>query len=354
MASVSISSISLIVFLSTASTAAMAADPTIKQFLGISTTNFRWEARDSAPRKCPMEIVAGNLRYQDGKFSDYVPGGSAIANGWGEPISSHGGDTKHPLPAVLDILFFSFTEDQFYRGTFDLPYEKILKLFQEGYYSPKSRKDETYDEVVVGVAPGGVVAVWLRGVDRQTEVFYAKAVKVNLPWSTLTSATHIAREAYVQKMIKYSLETPEAIEALKKIGPPLGLWDRYRTRYNWQPVFTNMPLLDPYIRVVSYFNGESQHLNYPPEAVASRPVPKYMRFIWKTPKLPSDRLIELTFNEAEIFSAFEKLGAGNKPLQLEMKIEIVNGNQMFTVALRNEKERIEFDHTDVKQFAALR
>jgi hypothetical protein len=323
---------------------------------GADMTKFKWDAGSSAPYNIPMRYVAANF-YLHGGDAQYVPTSASTANGWGTPDGSHPSDSKKPLPEKLDILFFSYLENQFYRGTFELPYEKILKLFQTSYYSPKARKDVTADEIVVGVAPGGVVAVWARGYDRQVEVFYGKAKKVDLPWSTLTDATHISREEYIDDTIKYYLNTPEALANFKKNGPPLGLWDRYRTRYTWQPVFINMPLQDTYIRVISYFNGESQYLNYPldkADATASRPVPKYMRFIWSTPKASADRLIELFFNEKEVFDVFHKLGANGQPLQLELKIEAVNGNPMFTVSLRNDKEKIEFDHTEVKNYGAAR
>ncbi len=317
-------------------------------------TKFEWQASDSAPLKFPMEIIAGSLQYQDGSGSLYVPGGSWIANGWGEGISSHVvGDDKKPLPNRLDIVFFSYTENQFYRGHFDLTYDKILTLFQEEYYSPKSRKPVRFRKIVVGVAPGGVVAAWVQGIDRSVEVLYGKAEKVDLPWSTLTSATQITREEYVQKAVKYYLETPEAVAALHKNGVPFGLWDRYRTRYDWQPLFTNMPLRDNLIELIDYYNGENEYLYYPLDnknATSTRPIPKEMRFVWKSPTMAKGRVIKLYFNEAEIFHAFQTLGANHQPLKLEMRIETVNGQPMFTVSLRNEKEKIEFDHTEVKNY----
>lgn len=105
---------------------------------------FDWQASESAPRYYPMRILAGSLSYHDGSGSLYIPDGSDIDKGWGLGISSHvTGERLKPLPNRLGISFFSYTENQFYQGKFDLPYDKILKLFQEGYYSPNEGKHIT-------------------------------------------------------------------------------------------------------------------------------------------------------------------------------------------------------------------
>src|SRR5690625_6974339 len=83
-------------------------------------------------------------------------------------ISSHivGPDLK-PLPDRLKITFLSYLEDQFYEGVFDLPYETILSLFKE----QSTNGGPEYHRIMVGVAPGGYVAVWLKGHIKTTEVF---------------------------------------------------------------------------------------------------------------------------------------------------------------------------------------
>lgn len=54
----------------------------------------------------------------------------------------------------------------------ELPAEKMLDLFRKGYFYKNLKKGgiiepETYDEIVIGVAPGGVVVVWLAGLERR-------------------------------------------------------------------------------------------------------------------------------------------------------------------------------------------
>lgn len=136
---------------------------------------FEWQATESGPRNYPMEIVKGDLFYHDGSGSLYVPNRATLDHGWGTMRSSHivGPDYK-PLSNRLEITFFSYTENQFYVGKFDLPYKKILAMFKEGYDAP-SRGRITYRQIIVGVAPGGTVSVWLSGISKTTEVFSGKA-----------------------------------------------------------------------------------------------------------------------------------------------------------------------------------
>jgi len=313
---------------------------------------FEYGASDSAPWNYVMTIIAGSLDYDGGSVP--VPSGGDIDNGWGTAISSQsiGPDSK-PLPTSLRIVFFSYLENQFYRGNFTLPYDTILKLFQGKYFSPKDNKNITYHTIIVGVAPGGAVAIWLRSSDRNTEVFFGQAHKVDLDWSVMTNNS-MPREEYIRESIKDSLETPETVAAMKKNGPPIGLWSRYRKRYNWQPEFTRMSLDEGLISTILYYNGERDFLEYPLDkaiAAHTRAIPSEMVFVWKQTKT-SGRLIELYFNEAEIFAAFRKLGSNHQPLKLEVRVDKVNGKSAITIWLHNDKESIELKHTKIDNYKA--
>ena len=68
------------------------------------------------------------------------------------------------LPASVDMVWLSYKEDCFYRLKTAIDYEKIEKLFREGYKErvPNGEvRHTTYDTVVVGIAPGGVVVLWV-------------------------------------------------------------------------------------------------------------------------------------------------------------------------------------------------
>src|SRR5690625_6890835 len=78
-------------------------------------------------------------------------------------------------PQWVGIKFFSYTENQFYHGKFELPYDDIRRLFKEW---DRLNDRPAYNRIMTGVAPGGAVAVWLTGQVKTTEVFFGKAEPV--------------------------------------------------------------------------------------------------------------------------------------------------------------------------------
>ena len=314
-------------------------------------TKFDWLATESAPKIYPMVIIQGYLFFpEEGRL--YVPNKKTLHHGWGKGVSIHlvGDDTK-PLPERLEITFFSYTENQFYQGTFKLPYEKILKLFQTSYYSPKVNKNTTYKEVVVGVAPGGHVSVWIHGFDKTIEVFSGQAKKIEGDWSDINNNPKFTREEYIERRIDESLK-PEELKEFKEKGVPIGLWETYRKRYDWQPIFTGLEAYSLIDRI-TYFNGEEEYLNYPLDAENTshaRTIPKEMVFDWEWPK-GRPLVFKLFFDEAEIFDAFNTLGSNGEPLKLEMRmLENDKNETLFSVLLKNSKEEIFLKKTDLKNY----
>ena len=314
-------------------------------------TKFDWLATDSAPEHYLMQIVRGHFSFPK-EGSLYIPNKKILHHGWGKGVSTHivGDDTK-PLPERLDIMFFSYTENQFYKGRFELPYATILKLFQQSYYSPKMEEDTNFYEIVAGIAPGGHVSVWVNGIDKTIEVFAGKADKIEGNWKEINDNPKYSRDEYIQRRLSESLTTEER-QSLKQNGIPFGLWDTYRKHYIWQPIFTGLdaPKL---IDRITYYNGEEDYMNLPLNASdknTARPIPKEMVFEWEWPK-GRPLVFKLFFNEKEIFAAFKKLSAQGESLQLEMRMMVNDKNEtLFSVLLKNAKEEIFLKKTDLKNY----
>jgi hypothetical protein len=311
-----------------------------------------WLASESAPNYYPMKIISGYFHDPEGG-SLYVPNKKLIYEGWGIGVSTHvvGPDLK-ALPNRLGITFFSYTEDQFYHGDFQLPYERILELFNSPYYSHKNEQVITYDEIVAGVAPGGLVTVWVVSADRTLEIFSGQAEKTKLDWSVITSE-EIPRQQYINRSVEHSRRelSPEAKEAMAKNPVPLDRWKNYRKRYNWQLQFTGQepPKMVDYIK---YFNGERDLLLYPhAEEYLSQPhaVPKAMTMVWDWPK-GRPRLMEFKFNEKEIMETFQELEKDNMPLYLEFRMQESEKGQLFSVLLKNEKREFYLKRTDLETY----
>ncbi|MDV2439345.1 DUF2931 family protein [Acinetobacter gerneri] len=142
------------------------------------------------------------IGYPKGYISEFNNAHSAMKDDNGEVITRFGGDnatdgqlgygvqnspqTVMPIPAKMEVMWFSVTENQFWRGEFELPKdelvhalkdEKILDLFT----TRSGSREKKYDQIVVNVAPKGKVYVYLRGIPAKLLVTY-QAQPIQYDW----------------------------------------------------------------------------------------------------------------------------------------------------------------------------
>ena len=149
------------------------------------------------------------------------------------------------LPASVDMVWLSYKEDCFYRLKTAIDYEKIEKLFREGYKErfPNGEVDHsTYDTVVVGIAPGGVVVLWVgKGYFPIKEIGRYQAEKIALrePEGLDNHQKLIFDKEYAKRLLTNNTIIPEDFREANKNKPiPFGLWDSYRdNQYQWYPTF---------------------------------------------------------------------------------------------------------------------
>lgn len=303
---------------------------------------FEWYARDSAPKHFPMIVVRGTFLYRgEAEKGLYVPSGGTIMQGWGTAGTTHAvGEDLKPLPDRLKIIFFSEVERQSYEGVFDLPYDRILELFRQGVAADKN--SPLYSDIMVGIAPGGSVAVWVTGRGDTKEVFFGQADKIDLSLSAVFSVPFSSREqaeAFAQRSLEYSV-TPEQLDALKTNGIPVDLWARYRNQYDWRPVLAggyNAKDFD-----VIFLNGEN---------VRTWVLDGNSNTVWPAPEQLSFLSImdgknfwyTVEFDDLEILSVFERLGANGQKLCLELEPRLPQSQ--LRIRVRNDEEVV-----DLKKF----
>lgn len=268
---------------------------------------FDWLATESAPKGFPMEIINGNF-YDAKGGSLYIPNGRTIKDGWGYGVSTHiVGDDKKYVPNRFDILCFSYVENVFYGGQFDLPFDKLYTLFNEGYYSPKNKEDITFRRMVAGVAPGGHVSIWVSGIDKQIEVFSGQMEKVDFPWEKFVDNPDITRAEYIKLNLEESVSDSE-LQAIKDNKIPFGVWQEYSKRYSWKPLVTGRQSQD-LIKNILFYNGEKNYFSVEHDNTWEHetfPVPSSMTVNWFTEKGREIRA-EITFDEESILSAFKEM-----------------------------------------------
>ena len=280
---------------------------------------FEWLPTESAPSLYPMNIYVGNLYFEVGG-SVYIPCSGSAHNGWGNDGSTHTqGEDLKPVPVRLEVTWASFTENKFYTGSWDLPKEKMLKLFKEGVVWYRTRKKETYKQILVGCAPGGVIVVWMRGAGSQVEIGRYQAHE-----------THIAMSDYVPEnptisqkdYFDTSKELPEVSENIKqKGGVEYGLWDDYRKKYTWR---TRIEIPNHSFDNTSYemFNGEKEELfdeSLKRNELKERAVPMMLDFIISDSKQKRVVFEFKYLDEEEIMGLFKQAEA-NKPIEIVLRM----------------------------------
>ncbi|MES2824576.1 MAG: DUF2931 family protein [Pseudomonadota bacterium] len=313
-----------------------------------NATEFEWHATESAPEHYPMGIRQGDFLYQDKSGGLYIPSGAILRSGWGQDVSRHvTGPRKKPLPDRIDIYFISYAENQFYHGKFDLPYDEILALFRAGYQERPERP--IYDGIMVGVAPGGAVSVWVNG-SRTKEVFFGQAEKITLSPSAgfdLPLDSKAEADAYANQILIDTL-TPEELTSLKKNGIPFGTWARYRKLYKWAPTYKDGKAPTRKEMVAKYLNGE---WNMMPTTLTDEMV-NTARALPRNLDIRIDVGDEsifymITFEEFELMDAFEKLGANGEKVFIEFDAQVPRQNMKIRVY--NDKESIQLKKMKIKE-----
>ena len=226
---------------------------------------YEWGISVNAPIGYPIHVYAGRVG------PEYIMSDlwcSTKEPDWGSAYVNEGNDPKE-LPKDIDIVWFSFIENCFYNLQAPLDYEKIEKLFKEGF-EQRIRYGElrhtTYNGLVVGLAPGGTVVVWVgKGYSPITEVGRFQASRTYL---TETSDMDSHERLIFDKEYRKSLATapnivPLEVQKANEGKPiPYNLWDRYaETQYRWYPTFEipDGKMGDVFFR---YWNGEANTIFY--------------------------------------------------------------------------------------------
>lgn len=203
-----------------------------------STKNeFDWTATLSAAQEYPMEVYKGDISGKD--FGQQLTHFGPIAVGWGSGSGtiSTGTDLKQ-LPDYLRLTWISFTEGKVYSGDFQLPKAKILQLFKTGFTDEVTKRKDTYNTFMIGLAPKGKVVVWIAGSGNQIEIANFTATETTIDTLGLDKEE---KSLFSQKYLDYVLadtmiSEPRFREKIKNMGKRNEPYSsQYRKMYNWFP-----------------------------------------------------------------------------------------------------------------------
>jgi len=148
---------------------------------------FEWLAQVGADITAPMEVVHGSFIDSEGE-SQWIPSGEYLGNNrWGDGGGVWVvGDEKRRIPERINITWFSYTENKFYTGDFELPQKKIYDLFQKDYGNftndNGTESKNEYHTFLLGIAPQGLITLWISGF-ATTEIGTYQAHETQINWN---------------------------------------------------------------------------------------------------------------------------------------------------------------------------
>ena len=282
------------------------------------TTNISWTFGLTAPKGYPIEVQGGGYLADDKKMISAIFNNGILDDGWdgtGSPTKAGGGSV---IPNHLSLTWLSLAEKKFWKIDASLPADKIFTLFSNGY-TDKDRKGiiyhATYEYLTVGLAPGGVVVLWVSGRNSTVEVgrFKAKEAKVDVGEAAPVAGAYKNEKEFVDERFKDGI-TKEAQENIKENGIPYGLWDSYRQPYNWRFIVQFYKPDSEQERHCVYLDGSQEVLKG--ELLTKyrvKPLPYRIDFYFK-----DDKWAETEFDGVEVMNAFKTLTQNDKNIQVEI------------------------------------
>ncbi len=130
---------------------------------------------------CEVKILTGELHLSDEKTSSedeadmVLPLINPTSNdGWGR-VKKHDffSEVVYPMPKRLKLRYISMTEGAFYEVDSLIDDKRAEELWEK---QQKADPEEPFKDIVVGIAPYGIVTIWLQGKTRSVllQTFQAK------------------------------------------------------------------------------------------------------------------------------------------------------------------------------------
>lgn len=314
------------------------SEPTMKK--------YDWIATENAPKEYPMRIYSGIL-YSGKQDMTAVPEGTTINYGWGEAGSvESSGETLKAAPNTLDLTWISFTENKNYTGKFPLNVKLIDSLFSAGYPAedlPAGHDDFFYFKV--GMAPGGVVVLWLSGPGKQVEVGRYQGKEISdVDWKSKIPGYDGTMKEYGKHIIA---DLPKEVQQQivdNKI--PYGKWDHWRRRFSWKPVITGDADI---LRVTMFmFNKEMDFLigkRLNPVEYIQRGALEKLYIFWVDHKKREMRS-QIDFDETETDQIFSALKPGEN---CDLLLHVANDGEV-TVNLKTAAGVIPFKKAKINTY----
>lgn len=318
----------------------------------IKEGRYQWHASMSNPTAYPVQLYKGYFIYPNNQKYEFTFSEGNTINykaKWGQG----GGDTRkgiNLLPKALDITWYSFAEDAFYRVNSGINYHKLQTLFSQSYADKRGTKsfEENYDSIIIGFAPGGVVVVWAASTGRrQVEIGHYQAEKVTIatPISDSEELKYgdLFNQKWRNKVLTDTMIVPLKTQQLTKNRViPFGYWNKLQTSYNWRPTFVTSPEIKIHDADFSFYNAERFvffNTSLQNNTHEKRGIPENVYIKWYD-KNGNRCAVDFEFNEAQTFKKFDTFFNSQKNSSAEIEFNINQNNKTATATLKNGKNQL--------------
>ncbi|MGU3375689.1 DUF2931 family protein [Chryseobacterium sp. M5A1_1a] len=328
----------------------------------IKATRDGWRGSMSNPEAYPVQLYNGIFLLSNNERYEFTFNEGNTVNyraKWGED----GGNTDKKtmsLPKALDLTWYSFAEDTFYRVNSPIDYNKLQKLFNTPYVEIRGKRktQENYNSIIMGFAPGGVLVVWAGSSGyRQTEIGRYPAEKVNItqPMSDGEGLKYgdLFNQEWRKKVLTDTAVVPFKTQQFIKNKPiPYGYWDKLRIRYNWHPTFIVSPEIKIHTADFSFYNAERFVFfdeNLQNNVDEERSIPKNVYIKWYD-KNGNRCAADFEFNEEKTFKQFDIFFDHQKNTRATIEFNINQKNKIATAMLRNGENKLLLLETQIIEY----
>ena len=250
-------------------------------------------------------------------------GGIAAEGFWGRGTQNTGALGKYPAPSGIKIRWFSVRENQFWEAESKLPNALITRLFTEKFEDVFSKSKGKYNQLIVNVAPDGLVAVWIGGERQKIQLVSLKAKKIDMPWDEFNKESlgrRVGRAEFTESAGRKSREKQSII--FKNYGEFLAgkdRWDYFQRKYNYKVSVNDKFILKDYLCV--YMNGEKYYTYAKDTGKITQQAMPYQIYMYIEREGVRNR-IALKYRQDEMAKIFQKILGDNSSEPVDFHIEI--------------------------------
>lgn len=205
----------------------------------------------------PASIVEGLLMVDDTNSYEILQSDSNSYE-WGSPNRLYVlSDSTEGVPTIIHMVWLSATEKCFYSITSELSVSKMIEAFKTTF---DNYDEQSYEYIVVGLAPFGKTAIWIHGDKKSTLIDWLEGEFLDIDFeSVFQKEENQTLPSLCQSILE---ENIEAKQNLATNGlPPRDLFDNYMKQFTYR----YLPLFE------HWDEDEQRWLKYTEEEQATQP-----------------------------------------------------------------------------------